>query len=441
MGVQVGGILAIAPSEEAPKGEDFLKQPLIEKGPAFGKLDATTTNDEWPTYRQNNDRRGSINTDLPETLKVLWKLPFAKLGEGPFIDAWDARIGSPQPLTAPIIAAGTLYIAGVNSGQVMAISPITGALNWKITLGSRIDSPPTYYKGLLFVGCHDGWVYALKAKDGSLFYRIRLAPKERRLVAYGSIESLWPVAGSVMIHEDIAYASAGRTTKTDGGILMLAFKPESGEMIWSKNYGTEKSFQNNIFSVQDGELVWREMRFDLKTGKDLPPTQLYYGNGGILDGSWAGGFSKHSGRGLVLGKACSSTMAWNDKILVFPATAVNRSVTELAKPTAPSPIKHPDGFKKEDKLWSTILEPYIEWARVNAMAMSNNTVLFAGGVFNGWNNGRYDGSFLWIKSTTDGKTKQKEMRLDASAVFDGFAIGGGKVYLALQDGTIMCLGE
>lgn len=441
MGVQVGGILAIAPSEESPKKEDFLKQPVIEKGPAFGKLESTATVEEWPTYRQNNERRGSVNTNLPEALKVLWKIPCAKLGDGPFIDAWNARIGSAQPLTAPIIAAETLFIAGVNSGQVMALSPLTGALIWKVTLGSRIDSPPTYYKGLLFVGCHDGWVYVLKAKDGALFYRLRLAPRERRLVAYGSVESIWPVAGSVMIHEEIAYASAGRTTKTDGGILMIAFKPESGEMIWTKNYGTEKSFQNNIFSVQDGELVWQNMRFDLKTGNDLAPTQLYYGNSGILDGSWSAGFSKHSGRGLVLGKACSSMMTWNDKILVFPASAINRSSAIQAKPAGPSAIKHPDGFKKDELIWSTILEPYIEWARVNAMVLTGNTVLFAGSVHNGWNNNRYDGSFIWIKSATDGKTKQKEIKLDSPAIFDGFAVANGRAYLALQDGTLMCLGE
>lgn len=441
MGVQVGGFLAIAPSEESPKKEDFLKQPIIEKGPAFGKLEATQTNDEWPTYRQNNERRGSVSSTIPETLKVLWKIPFAKNGEGAFIDAWNARIGAPQPLTAPIIAGGMLFMAGVNEGQVMSIVPATGALNWKIVLGSRIDSPPTYYKGLLFVGCHDGWVYALRAKDGALFYRLRLAPRERRLVAYGMVESIWPVAGSVMIHEDIAYASAGRTTKTDGGILMIAFKPETGEMIWSKNYGVEKSFQNNIFSVQDGELVWQSMRFDLKTGNDLAPTQLYYGNSGILDGSWAAGFSKHSGRGLVLGKACSSMMAWNDKILVYPAAAINKSSAEIPKPTGANAIKHPDGFKKEELIWSTILEPYIEWARVNAMVLTGNTVLFSGAVHNGWKNGRYDGSFIWIKSVTDGKTKQKEIKLEASAIFDGFAVAGGKVYLALQDGSLMCLGE
>ena len=442
MGVQVGGFLGIAPSEESPKKEDFLKQPVIEKGPAFGKIETTANSaEEWPTYRQNTERSGSVATNIPDKLKILWKVSCAKLGEGAFVDAWVARIGAPQPLTAPIIAGGMLFVAGVDSGQIMALAPETGVLTWKVSLGSRIDSPPTYYKGLLFVGCHDGWVYVLKAKDGAIFYRIRLAPRERRLVAYGSMESIWPVAGSVLIYNDIAYASAGRTTKTDGGIVMMAFKPESGEMIWAKNYGVEKSFQNNIFSVQDGELVWQNMRFDLKTGEDLAVTQLYYGNAGILSGSWSSGFGKYSGRGFVVGKACNNMMVWNDKIIAYPATAINLSSAIVPKPTGPSPVKHPDGFKKEEILWSTQLEPHIEWARVNAMVLSGNSVLFAGSVFNGWANGRYDGSFLWTKGVADGKTKQPPMKLDAAACYDGFAIGNGKVYLALQDGSLICLGE
>ena len=56
------------------------------------------------------------------------------------------------------------------------------------------------------MGCHDGWVYALRAKDGVLAYRVRIAPREKRIVAYGIIESAWPVLGSILVHDGIAYA-------------------------------------------------------------------------------------------------------------------------------------------------------------------------------------------------------------------------------------------
>jgi outer membrane protein assembly factor BamB len=66
--------------------------------------------------------------------------------------------GLPQPLSAPVVAEGKLFIAAVNAGQVLALNPDTGATLWTAPLASRIDSPPTIYKGVCLVGCHDGWV-------------------------------------------------------------------------------------------------------------------------------------------------------------------------------------------------------------------------------------------------------------------------------------------
>ena len=74
------------------------------------------------------------------------------------------------------------------------------------------------------------------------------------------------------------------------------------------------------------------------------------------------------------------------------------------------------------------------------MALTGNTVLFAGSVLNGWSNNRYDGSFLWVKSAADGKTKQPAVKLDAPPSFDGMAAAGGRVYLALQNGELACWG-
>ena len=50
---------------------------------------------------------------------------------------------------------------------------------------------------LALVGCADGWVYALRADNGEQVYRLRIAPAERRIMAYGQIESAWPVSGRV----------------------------------------------------------------------------------------------------------------------------------------------------------------------------------------------------------------------------------------------------
>ncbi len=68
-------------------------------------------------------------------------------------------------------------------------------------------------------------------------YRLRVAPRERRMVAHGLVESVWPAAGAVLVHEGIAYATAGRSTEADGGIALVAFRPETGETVWAKGLG------------------------------------------------------------------------------------------------------------------------------------------------------------------------------------------------------------
>ena len=126
--------------------------------------------------------------------------------------------------------------------------------------------------------------------------------------------------------------------------------------------------------------------------------------------------------------------------MVGAGWAVAREKVEAPKPPPNTGVKHPDSFKPEDYSWKTQLEPHIEWARVYAMALTGNSALFAGSVFNGWSNGKYDGSFLWIKSTGDGKTRQKQIPLAMPPSYDGMAVANRQVYLALQNGTLLCLG-
>ncbi len=235
--------------------------------------------------------------------------------------------------------------------------------------------------------------------------------------------------------------TAGRSTEASGGIALVAFKPETGETVWAKALGAKLTLLIDVLSVHDGELAWHWLRMDPKTGAMLAPTQKFYSHAGMLDGSWSTGFTKRSGGGFLLGRLCNSMMAWNPHMVVWGGAAIARPKADAPKPRPNAGPKHPDPFKADEFLWRTNLEPHIEWARVTAIALAGNTAYFAGSIYNGWQGGKYDGSMLWIKSTVDGKACQPAMKLDCPPSYDGLAIGGERVYLALQDGTLMCLGR
>jgi outer membrane protein assembly factor BamB len=440
---QIGGFLALGPwdGDGLPSAECFTQARPVEKGPAFGDI-APAAAGGWPTFRGGVERGAGTASGIPVPLRPLWTVSLADKTPGPFLDAWRSRYAVAQPLGAPVIGEGVLLVPRADCGQIVAMKPETGDRLWTSSLGGRIDTPPTIHRGLALVGCGDGWVYALRLRDGALAYRLRVAPAERLMVAHALVESVWPVVGSVLVHDGLAYATAGRCTLGEGGIAVVAFKPETGETVWAKPADATPggAMKNTVLCIRDGELAWHWHRMDPKTGNRLPNAQMFHaGRGGMLDFTWASGGGK-SGKGHMLGKACANMMAWNESLLVFPGTAVKRSAADAPKPDPKATPIHPPGFKPDETVWKTNLEPNTGWATVRAMAVTGNAALFGGVVYNGYAGGKHEGSFLWVKSAQDGKTLQERIRLDADPIVDGLAVCDGRVFLALDNGSVACWG-
>jgi outer membrane protein assembly factor BamB len=186
----------------------------LERGPAYGKADGPSAGPlDWPTYRHDNSRSGTAPATISTDLKQVWQ---TKLG---------------GRLSTPTIAAGKLFIASIDTHTLHALDAQTGHRLWSYTTGGRIDSPPTYHKGLVLFGSADGYVYALRAGDGTLVWRFRAAPLDRRMMAWEQLESSWPVHGSVLVHNDVLYCTAGRNMYIDGGIRFLRLDPVTGRLL------------------------------------------------------------------------------------------------------------------------------------------------------------------------------------------------------------------
>ncbi len=133
---------------------------------------------------------------------------------------WTKQLGG--RLTSPVIAGGTVYVAQTDEHTLFALDESDGREKWTYTIGARIDSPPTVHRGRVIFGGADGWVYCLTT-DGELAWRYRAAPMDRRTMAFEQLESLWPVHGSVLVHDDTVYCVAGRSNFLDGGLRLVRF--------------------------------------------------------------------------------------------------------------------------------------------------------------------------------------------------------------------------
>jgi outer membrane protein assembly factor BamB len=212
------GFNALAPDTPSWKPRrDVPDDGRLEQGPAYAKTDVKpqiSDPADWPTYRSTAARSGQVQTTVPANeLKR----------------AWQTAVGG--KLSPPVVAAGKLFVASVNSHEVHALDARSGQKLWSFTAGGRVDSPPTIWQGRVLFGCTDGYVYCLQAADGAWQWRFRAAPEDRRHFAFEQLESVWPVSGSVLVQNDTLYCVAGRSMFLDGGLRLLRLDPKTGKKL------------------------------------------------------------------------------------------------------------------------------------------------------------------------------------------------------------------
>ncbi|MFP4058661.1 MAG: PQQ-binding-like beta-propeller repeat protein [Candidatus Brocadiia bacterium] len=289
------GLNALAPG---PVPEPRPASPRLEKGPAYDEIGDPPPTDaaQWPTYRHDPARSGSTPAAVPARLAT----------------AWEAEPGG--ALSSPTVAGGTLYVAAVDQHTLHALDAASGQLRWSHVAGGRVDSPPTVYRGRVLFGSADGTVTCLRAADGALAWRFRAAPQDRRVVAWEQVESVWPVHGSVLVHDGVVACVAGRSMFLDGGLRFLRLDARTGQVLSEtvldhRLPGDDQTLQSKVRGLNmptalpdvlstDGRFMYmRDQAFDLEgrrtevaTPADIRrqggPRQHLFCGGGFLDGSW-----------------------------------------------------------------------------------------------------------------------------------------------------------
>ena len=210
--VKADGFFAAAPQRDKTGHMPFPDRPVLEKGPAYENSlrpssFALRPSDHWPMYRHDPNRSGAGASAIPDAVST----------------AWSASLGG--RLTQPVIADGRVFVASTDTHTLHALAAGDGREIWQFTAGGRIDSSPTVWNQTVIFGSADGWIYCVGAADGELVWRFRAAPAERLVGVHGQLESIWPVHGAVLIQNDTIYATAGRSSYLDGGIVLYRLDP------------------------------------------------------------------------------------------------------------------------------------------------------------------------------------------------------------------------
>jgi outer membrane protein assembly factor BamB len=269
-------------------------QERLKKGPAYAAVTDTQSGSrsDWPTYRHDAARSGTTRTSVPSKVAIKWKVTLK------------------GTLTAPVAAGGKVFVAKPDAHTVYALDMASSEVLWQFTANGRIDSPPTVYRGMVLLGSKDGYVYCLRASDGRLVWRFLAAPTDRRIASFDQVESTWPVHGSVLVDNDVAYFTAGRSTYLDGGIRVYGLEPATGKILHKGILEGPNPFAegerdvaffilgaNSDILVSEGGFLYmrqkkmtpelKEIDVEVLSSKGAQDVGLHiFSTSGLLDGSW-----------------------------------------------------------------------------------------------------------------------------------------------------------
>ncbi|MBA4386693.1 MAG: hypothetical protein C0404_01860 [Verrucomicrobia bacterium] len=438
---EVRGITAFSPrSPFEPEQEDATSPARLEtaessvsaREPPAGSGSAE---DDWPTFRHDAKRSGGASCAVPSEPRQLWEKRVDTQKQPPNLLAgeWRAKPTGEDSLTAPVVSGGLVFVGIADAHQVVACNVTNGAVQWSYTAGGRLDVPPTIYGGKCYFGARDGWVYCLNAGDGKFVWRFRCAPAEKKIAAFGQLESSWPVTGGVLVDNGVVCAVAGRSSALDDGdVRVYGLDPQTGRMLWMEKGDIPDLLVSGGGGIAiGGTYGW----YDQKTGKkpaqkkaamfSQEPSQ---GSvvGVVMDYSWHYGWVIPRFHVRRFGGVVGQIVIYDDeRVFGFrrtkPARAGEITARDRSKPA------------KDPVLW-TLATPGTYSVET---LMSAGGLLFAAGPLSG--NAEVRGE-MWIIDAKDGR-KLSSVPLPAEPVSEGVAAAGGRLYVSTRDGRIMCFGK
>jgi outer membrane protein assembly factor BamB len=381
-----------------------------------------------------------------------------------------------------------VFVAQVDAHTVHALSADDGRRLWQFTAGGRVDSPPTFDEGRVLFGSADGHVYCLRVSDGELVWRFQAGPEDRRVMIYDGLESAWPVHGSVLVEEGIAYFVAGRSVFLDGGIYAFAVDaktgrklhesclserdPQTGEQPKAAVKGFDMVSGLPDILSSDGEFLYmRDVKLNRQCEKQAAGGTHLFCPTGFLDDSWwhrsywvygsqfqAGwpgwwqaGNRVPSGRIMVLDdssiygfgrtfKPGGNAGQWRTGEY-YHLFATDRNF-QLAEPSSqPAERRGRTPGNKSLVKWRWSLRAPLA---ARAMVLADRTLFIAGPLGDTHTSlDAYQGKQgvrLMAVDSEDGR-QLAAWELDSIPVFDGMAAAAGKLFVPTNRGQLICFGK
>ena len=495
-GVLVSGFLAMSAEKTGPLEPSGATN--LQRGPAFGRIadPEEPADDDWAMYRHNPARSGATKTTVPDALEVRWQIELACRASQPVIvgdrlwvaerdahsvrcvsaangsDRWSFTAGGRVDST-PTVHDG-MVLFGCRDGAVYCLRATDGALVW------RFRAAPGPERLVAFEQVESVWPVSgsVLVQDGTAYFAAgRSSFLNGGIVVYG----LDPRSGEVRCTHHLegpwpdVQSEAGRPFAMEGALPDLLVGDGSNLYMRRIKFDAEL---NRLPVARESDLGELDMG-----------TPHLVATGGFLDDSgfdrlfwmhshrWPGFYfsqqSPKAGQLVVFDESAAFAVKyfyrriqWSPAFfpgehgyLLFADDIDNeptldergkpkKAIEWLPKETLTD--SHRRGGRGVEKGTGYVRQSPAKWQkmvplRIRAMVLSGNR-LFAAGTPDVLDpkdplaalEGR-SGAQLHVYAAEDGALVES-YPLSSLPAFDGLSAANGRLYLATQDGKVVCFG-
>ncbi len=184
---------------------------------------------DWPLWRYDAQRSAASRDELPAQLRLLWTRQLPRLKP-----AWpDQPKLQFDAAYEPIVAGQRLFVGSSQDGSVTAYDTKTGSEAWRFFAEGPVRFSPLAWQDKLYFVSDDGYLYCVRASDGSLAWRFRGGPSDRKVLGNERLISTWPARGAPVIEDGTVYFAAGIWPFM--GIFLHALDATTGRVLWTND--------------------------------------------------------------------------------------------------------------------------------------------------------------------------------------------------------------
>jgi outer membrane protein assembly factor BamB len=145
------------------------------------------------SFKADDARTGNLPDGPQPPLKLRWRFQSAETGAK--IESYPSVDDGFSPA---LVHQGVVYVGG-HDGRIYAIDARTDRKIWEFRTRDHVMPAPTLHDGRLFVGSMDGFFYALDAKTGAVVWQYESGYKIWNGTKYGGVRATPVLTGGKVV--------------------------------------------------------------------------------------------------------------------------------------------------------------------------------------------------------------------------------------------------